>query len=479
MKKKKTNNFLKDNILVILIVLISFLLRIYEIESQMMFIGDFAWFYIAARDLLVTHDIPLVSITTSQTWLHQGPYWTYILAIVLKLFSFSPVSGGYLAAGIGALTVLVMYWTGLEFFSKKVGIICAFLFATSPLIVIFSRMPYHTTPIPLFTALLILYTYRWLNQGPRYVPHVLLFCAVLYNFELATFSIIPVIGVLFLYGLVKKRKYIGIFKSKRIIFYSIIALIVPLFPILMYDFRNGFLQTLKFLHWTIFLRILKPIFEGNGSNIDLVKSLDFFFQEFHRTIFMENAIIAILILLFILSIVIYRVAKDRKTTLSEAVILLFFGIPFVAFFLNGTLSEAYIPVLFPPVILITAFYLHSFSMNLNKEKVFFVAIFLLGIMNTYSVLKNNFLIGQPGGYGVPLSIREEAARKIISLGGTSKVSIIAENGGNGYESFTMPYEYLVWLYGGNVVRNGNPIFVSEVGNSVLIKQENKTYEITK
>ncbi len=479
MKSKKVNSFLKKNIVIICILLLAFLLRVYQLESQMMFIGDFAWFYLSARDLLLTHSIPLVGITSSQTWLHQGPLWTYMLAIVLKLFSYSPLSGGYLAVGIGVLSVAVVYQTGLELFSKKVGLICAFLFATSPLIIVFSRMPYHTSPIPLFITLLLLYTYRWLKKGPQYFPYVLLFCAILYNFELATFSVVPVVGGFFLYGFIKKRKYTEFYKSKKTIFYSVIAIIVPMFPILIYDFKNGFLQTIKFVHWTIFLRILKPIIEGSNSNIDFAKSLSFFFKEFQRTIFLDNAPISLLILTLVVCVIGYRIIKRRIFTLQEQVVLLYFCIPFFAFFLNGTLSEAYIPVLFPTVLIIISFYLLTFFNTFKKEKILFISVFLLGLINVQSIIKNNYFMGQPGGYGVPFSTRAEAAWKIISLSNYSKVAIVPGNGGNGYESFIMPYEYLVWLYGGGVSQDGDPVSVSETGNSILIRKENKTYEIIK
>ena len=75
----------------------------------MNFIGDQGWFYISARDILLTGKIPLVGITSSHIWLHQGPYWTYMLAIMLFLFHFNPVSGAYLTAVIGLLTVFLIY----------------------------------------------------------------------------------------------------------------------------------------------------------------------------------------------------------------------------------------------------------------------------------------------------------------------------------------------------------------------------------
>ena len=112
MKSKKVHSFLRRNVLVICIFLFALFLRVFRLESQMMFIGDFAWFYLSARDLLLTHNIPLVGIASSQTWLYQGPLWTYMLAVVLKLFSFSPLSGGFLAGGVGVFFRVFVYLAG-------------------------------------------------------------------------------------------------------------------------------------------------------------------------------------------------------------------------------------------------------------------------------------------------------------------------------------------------------------------------------
>jgi len=95
----------KFSVLIIFTLLLSLVLRIYNLSQNMTFIGDQGWFYLSARDLLISHQIPLVGITSSHTWLHQGPLWTYMLAMVLFISKFNPVSGAYLTILFGLATV--------------------------------------------------------------------------------------------------------------------------------------------------------------------------------------------------------------------------------------------------------------------------------------------------------------------------------------------------------------------------------------
>src|SRR6185369_794671 len=78
------------------ILFAALVIRLYYIEQSMQFIGDQGWFYISARDIVLKREIPLVGIVSSHPWLHQGAFWTYLLAPVLWLAHFNPVSGAYL-----------------------------------------------------------------------------------------------------------------------------------------------------------------------------------------------------------------------------------------------------------------------------------------------------------------------------------------------------------------------------------------------
>ena len=53
-------------------------------------------------------------------------------------------------------------------FSERVGVIAAFLYSLSPLVILNIRTPYHTTPIPIF-ALFILHEYLSLGKGSKVI----------------------------------------------------------------------------------------------------------------------------------------------------------------------------------------------------------------------------------------------------------------------------------------------------------------------
>ena len=142
------------------VLIIGAFLRFARLSTLMAFIGDQGWFYLSARDLLLTWNIPLVGITSSHTWLHQGALWTYMLAPILWLFNFNPVGGAYLAVVLGIISIIAIYIVGKDLSkNEETGLIAAFLFATSPLVIIHSRIPYHTAPIPLATLLFIFFMF--------------------------------------------------------------------------------------------------------------------------------------------------------------------------------------------------------------------------------------------------------------------------------------------------------------------------------
>ncbi len=168
------------------ILLASLWLNTYRLNELMVFIGDQAWFYLSARDMLLTGTIPLVGIASSHPWLHQGPLWTYMLSFALFLGNFHPLSGAYLTAFLGTVSVFVLYVVSSKMFSPLVGIVAAGLYATSPLVVQNARFAYHTTPIPIFVMLYIFCLYLWLRGKKKYFLFLPLLLAILYNFELAT-----------------------------------------------------------------------------------------------------------------------------------------------------------------------------------------------------------------------------------------------------------------------------------------------------
>src|SRR5436190_19601262 len=108
-----------EHILLLLIILLGGFLRFFNLSQLMLFIGDQGWFYLSARDMLLTGHIPLVGIASSHPWLHQGALWTYLLAIFLWLFHFNPLSGAYISILLDTIAIGLIYKLGKTFFSQK------------------------------------------------------------------------------------------------------------------------------------------------------------------------------------------------------------------------------------------------------------------------------------------------------------------------------------------------------------------------
>lgn len=157
-----------------LAIILGIVLRFYRLPGQMPFIGDQAWFYLAARDAFLGRGLPLLGITASITWLHQGPIWTYLLVPLIA----HPVLPAIFTSLLGVVSIYLIYFLG--------SWPASLLLAALPLSVLQSRMPYHTSLIPLFSIIyfLLLRCRRdWLAG---------LFLGFLYQLHLLTFIFWPI-----------------------------------------------------------------------------------------------------------------------------------------------------------------------------------------------------------------------------------------------------------------------------------------------
>jgi len=157
-----------------LAVILGTVLRFYRLPSLMPFIGDQAWFYLAARDAFLGRSLPILGITASITWLHQGPLWTYLLVPLIA----HPVLPALLTSLAGVVSIFLIYFLG--------GWPTSLLLAMLPLAVLQPRMPYHTSLIPLFSILFFLFLHRHRDFLAG------LFLGFLYQLHLLTFIFWPV-----------------------------------------------------------------------------------------------------------------------------------------------------------------------------------------------------------------------------------------------------------------------------------------------
>lgn len=460
----------KIHVLLGLILAFGAYLRLYRLQELMPLIGDQGWFYLSARDMILTGNIPLVGITASHIWLHQGPLWTYMLSLILWLFNFNPISGAYFTAFLGIITILIIYITSSTLFSKNIGIVSAGLYATSPLIIMHSRFAYHTNLIPIFTILFILFLYKWINGKSIYFPLIIFILAVLYNLELATVSLwFALIGIL-IYGFLTKQKWLKNTCKKNILTLSIVSFVIPMLPILVYDISRGFPQTVGLAAWIVY-RILKLSFLTNDSGL----LLWFFYNNIQRLLFLPDGRVAILLFitsLFLFFYSVYQMRKNKKYNIGYIIVAYIFIIAGIGLFVNQTPSEAYLPIFLPLAIIIQALLIFSI---LNKKRFLYLGILLLiliMLINSYSIINNEY------GYvknatNITLTDRLIAARKIINYANGNKYNLIGKGWLNEFESYTMNYQYLTWWMGNAPVKENSKIkiYVTEENGRIIIDKK--------
>jgi hypothetical protein len=465
--------------LIILIVAVSAGLLFYRLSDLMSFFGDQGWFYISARDMLLTGNIPLVGIASSHPWLHQGPVWTYTLAIIFSLTHFNPLAPGYFSAGLGVITVCFVYLVGKRMFSVTTGLIAAFLYATSPLVIITMREPYHTSFIPLFVLAFIYVLYKWLSGNRKYFPVSILLVACLYNFEISTtpFTLILILSLAF--GIWKKQKYTTLLANKKILITSFFAWLIPMMPMLFYDRTHGFPQTIKFVLWLgyRFARLFGyPDIHNDTVFAPLAPFLPFTFTKLQDLLFLPQETIAVVlfIVIFIInSYFVYHSIKAKKTNTALIPLYLCFIVPFGGYIALQTSSDAYWPMLFPASILVFAVVFEKVFMKKRFLFIGVIFLLLLGGLNAYTLVKNSYLMTY-NNYGYPFDQRLTVAKKIITQAKGKKYTIMGKGAGSKFPSFITPYTYLTWSLGHGPSTKPEKLkfIVTENKEKIILTQKN-------
>jgi len=378
---------LKKNPWPALLILLATWLRFYRLPELMTFIGDQGRDYLAARDFLLTAKIPLVGIPSSVPWLHQGPLFIWFIAFAFKIANFHPIAPAVLTSTLGVLTIYFTYKFSLHWFSKYYAFLTALLLTTSPLAVIHSRMPYHISPIPLF-SLLFIFSLYFLYQKKTNVFWPILLWGILFNLELTTAPLIFLIPLIYWLQKQSFKKISKTLKKDRLFIIS--AIIIPLLPKIIYDFTHGFKQTLGFIAW--FGYRLLSFFGYSGRHTVSLQSIKqtslTIFNYWQKFISWNNLTLTIIITLIILIALIHRFLIIRKKPLIPQLIILFsfIALNLLAFFVHQGPSEAYFPVLFPAWALLIIWAFQYF-----KKPILSILLIILSAFNISLLVKNNFI----------------------------------------------------------------------------------------
>lgn len=461
----------KKNMLLWFILAFSAFLRFYKLGNLMPFLGDYAWFYLSARDLILKGDIPLVGIASSHPWLHQGPLWTYLLSIALWLGKFDPVWGAYLAAIIGTLTVYCVYKFCSDLFSERIAFVAAVLYATSPLVVFNSRVAYHTSPIPLLSILFVYSLVRWVKGNYKFFPFVIFFLSLLYNLEIASVLLLVPLAFVLALGFYKKKEWAINAFSPKILFFSFSLFLFAMLPVIIYDINNGFPQTLKFAEWMgyrvlVVLGIVKRSILEKGT---IFSASTFLLDNFKKLFFIHSLSLSLFFLFFtFIFSLFYLLFKKTKTNITFIVVFLITLFLSTTFIFNKVSSDAYLPVMFPLILIIFAF-----CLSYLPKIILFPILILIFLGNVNFLFTSNFFTKKSANYySEPIDLKVQTSQKILKLAEGHKYNILMKGINSEFESTAMTYQYLTWYLGNEAVTDPQTIkiLIDETDNGAVVKK---------
>ncbi len=450
--------FLRINKTVIIFSIIFALgafLRLHDIERNTVFIGDQAWFFLSARDMILQHKIPLIGITSSHTWLHQGPLWTYMLALGMLILGFSPVSGSYVGVLFDILSIYLIYRIGRDFFSNRVGIISSFIYSFSSLPMYNAWMPYHTSTIPFFVLLFLYSLMSWVNGKTKYFPLVIICMGLLYNLELSNVIFWPVIVFYFVYGFIKRKEWVTELLRIKMLPVFILAFVVPMIPVIIYDFYNGFPQTLKYAAWFGYKALqFLGFFPKETSNTYSYSDIFYYFMGFYeRLIIPRNLYLSLMLLVTSYLFVFYQFLKKR-CSIGYGVLFSTTTIALLGLIAAKTPSGAYIPMLIPSLVLCLGV-LFSYIFEKNKA-ITMVLILPIFLYNFFYVVDHKFKLGPE------LDDEIVHANQILKLADGKKYKIMYTGKMGKIATSVMKYDYLTWYLANNPPSDKNYTYLITV-----------------
>ena len=136
-------------------LLLGAVLRFFRIEEKMRFIWDEGRDMLVVRQMIVDRDLRLLGPFNEQGEQKDffGVFHYYLMAPALWAADFDPVGPAMLTAGLGVMSIGLVYLLVKEWESPLMGLLVAGLYAVNPLVVKYVQWPWNPNTVPFFGLL--------------------------------------------------------------------------------------------------------------------------------------------------------------------------------------------------------------------------------------------------------------------------------------------------------------------------------------
>lgn len=433
---KPVLEFLKEHSILVLLIVLATFLRTYQLNTHGIFFFDAGHDLLAAHQAFTDGNLPLVGITSSRPWLHQGPLSIWLEMLVMLFFGTSTLAQHVFFALLGVGAIIGLYELITVHFSRRAAYYAVALLAVFPLAVANSRMPYHTTPIPLVTVFYLWALLAfWKKFSISRLIWVLLTGIILFQFELCNAPLLAIVPYVFW-----RRRYSI---SKKVLAIGVVTGLVGMLPQVFFYIFGGSNQLLEFSKW-FFAQVLERLQGGGSFGQNFIPTLQAFWHFGGRIFGVDSFLlsaIGISATIFSLGFAAYQLRKHTLPPLIElsglGTILLIIG-----YFLAGPPSEAY----FPPFFILIPILL-SYVFVSQKPKVqlgITIAVLIFMVINVLSIFRANFFVMNNQAFSYDSVGELRAVTKTLTLRSNGSPYQLATSD-QAHITFHAYFDHIKWL----------------------------------
>lgn len=233
--------FLIKNKFLLLVLVLGFVFRVYHYAENMSFAHDQDLYSWIARDILVNHHPRLVGQITSVDGVFIGPLYYYFVALCYLVGKMNPLSVMYPLAFLGIFTVWSFYYVIGKKFSRRAGLIAAFLYAISYGAAMYDRWSVPTQPAILWSLWFLYVILEMLDGKVRSIPLYGLLVGLFWHIHIAFIPIVPLPFLAYFFSKGTFKEKISQLRTKEIIV-ALFTFLVLSSPVWLFELKHNFSQ---------------------------------------------------------------------------------------------------------------------------------------------------------------------------------------------------------------------------------------------
>ena len=242
MLKIKTKFKAKILIILGMILVIGLIMRVYNFEKSFTFAHDQDLYSWIAKDIVVNKHLRTVGQITSVDGVFIGPLYYYIMAFSYLLFGMNPISAIVPLTIIGLLTIISFYIFGKKYFSERVGLIMAFIYAVSYGAASYDKWSCPTELAILWTVWFLYVVFGMFRKNLKLLPLFGVLVGLTYHIHIALIPILPIVILAYFISGGSFKENLKKIKVKNILITILLFFLVSS-PFWIFEFKHNFSQT--------------------------------------------------------------------------------------------------------------------------------------------------------------------------------------------------------------------------------------------